>query len=217
MHQDLKGVQITVKRATPLITTAEAKTFLRVDDASEDALIDLFVDAATTDIENFIKRTLITQTYKLTLDSFDNFAGRDEQDIFGPGTHEAPLSAILKSDFVYLPRLPIQSITSVTTFAIDNTSSVFADTNYTLDTQNGRIFLNEGAVWPTSLRDKNGVEIVYDAGYGDAATDVPAPIQRAAYNQLRKNYMERGECELTESTKCELAGYRIYDYLGFWQ
>lgn len=214
MKGDLKGLEITSYASTPLITTDDAKTFLRVDSSAEDDLIALFVDACTRDIENYLRRSLITQTLKLTLDSFERLAN-DELDVFGPGMHQAPRSAIFKQDFVYLARPPIQSITSITTYDKDNNSSVFADSNYTLDGPNARVFLNDDSVWPTDLRDKNAVEIVYVGGYGDAAADVPSPIRRAAYNHLRKVYHERGECELSESTKHELASYKLEDYLGF--
>lgn len=210
----LKGLQIVTAAATPLITTADAKTFLRVDGSAEDDLIAFFVESVTVDIENYLRRALITQTLKLTMDRFDSY-GVDEQDVYGPGVHDAPLSSIFRSDFIYLPRVPIQSITHIKTYDKDNTLSTFDSASYALDTQNGRVFLNEGYVWPTELRDKNAIEITYVAGYGAAAANVPAPIRRAAYNQLRKVYFERGECELTESTKSELSGYKIEDYLGF--
>lgn len=210
----LKGLEITQKAATPLITTDEAKTFLRVDSTDEDQLIELFVDACTRDIENYLRRSLITQTLKLTLDSFDRYVG-DEIDVFGPGMHQAPRSAIFKQDFIYLARPPVATITSITTYDKDNNSSVFAASNYTLDGPNARVFLNDDSVWPTDLRDKNAIEVIYTAGYGAAASDVPSPIRRAAYNHLRKVYHERGECELSESTKHELASYKLEDYLGF--
>lgn len=210
----LKGLEITSYASTPLITTADAKAFLRVDGSAEDDLIDLFIDSVTRDIENYLRRSLITQTLKLTLDGFDRYA-YDEGDFFGPGVHDAPYNAVFKNDFVYLARPPAQAITSITTYDKDNTGTAFAASNYTLDTVNGRVYLNEGSVWPSDLRAKNAVEIIYTAGYGDDAADVPSPIRRAAYNHLRKVYMERGECDLSASTKAELAPYRLEDYLGF--
>jgi len=210
----LKGLEITSYASTPLITTADAKTFLRVDGSAEDDYIALLVDACTRDIENYLKRSLITQTLKLTLDSFDNY-GRDEQDIFGPGVYSVPTSILFRQDFVYLARPPVQSVTSFTTYDKNNTSAVFSASNYSLDTVNGRIYLNEGSVWPTELRDKNAIEIVYVAGYGDVATDVPSPIRRAAYNHLNKVYNERGSCELCGETKYELQSYKLEDFLGF--
>lgn len=211
---ELKGLEITTFPSTKLQTLSQVKTFLRVDDNCEDELIELYIDSATRDIENYLRRSLITQTLKLTLDSFDRVA-YDEQDFFGSGIHDAPRSALTKEDFVYLARPPIQSITSITTYDESNASSVFASSNYTLDGVNGRIFLNEGSVWPTSLRDRNAVEIIYVGGYGDAASDVPSPIRRALLNHIRQMYHERGDCELSCSTKTELSSYKLQDYLGF--
>ena len=79
----------------------------------------------------------------------------------------------------------------------------------------GKVFLNEGSVWPTSLRDQDAIEVIYVAGYGNDAVDIPAPIRRAVHNQLRKVYEERGSCEITESTKMELSSYKVEHYLGF--
>lgn len=209
----LIGLQITSAAATPLITTAEAKTFLRVDGSSEDSLIDFFVESVTLDIENYIKRALITQTFKLTIDRF-NCSSEDEYDVFGPGIHNVPRSIITDSDFIYLPRAPIQSVTSITTYDEAHSGTVFSSANYTLDTQNGRVFLDSGSTWPTDLRDKNAIEVVYIAGYGNAATDVPAPIRKAAYSQLGRIYNDRGVCELSGEVKSMLSSYKLSDQLG---
>jgi hypothetical protein len=210
----LKGLEVTTYASVPLITLSDAKAFLRVDHSDEDDLIELFVDACTRDIENYLKRSLITQTLKLTLDSFESYA-EDEIDAYGDGVHDMPYTAVFRNDYINLPRPPALTVTSLTTYDKDNNSAVFASSNYQLDIPNARLYLNEGAVWPTSLRSKNAIEVVYTAGYGGSASDVPSPIRRAAYNHLRKVYNERGECELCESTKHELASYKIEDFLGF--
>lgn len=212
-----KGLKRTVAPATPVITTADAKTFLRVDGSDEDTQIDLWVDSATRQIEGFLRRALITQTWRLKLDRFGRHSLDSQLNRLGPGVHNIPRSVISGQDFIQLARMPIQSITSITTYDTDDSSSVFSSSNYGLDTDNGRVYLNSGSVWPTALRDHNAIEIVYVAGYGDAATDIPSPIRQGIYAQLAKIYETRGKCAtVCEDIKKDLAEFKIIDYLGFY-
>ena len=210
----LKGLRLTTVPSTPMFTTVEAKAFLRVDGSTEDSLIDDFVTAATREVENWIRRALITQTWTLNMDRFDR--SFDEHDVFSDGVHNIPRIAISGNDSIFLPRTPIQSVTSLKTTDVDDTQTTFNASNYGLDEEVGRLFLNQNSTWPTNLRDHNAIEVIYVAGYGDADTDVPAPIRQAIRAQVIRMYEDRDNCSgLSEVIKCELSSYRILDYLGF--
>ena len=73
--------------ATEPVSLEEAKAQLRVMHTSEDTLISRLISAATRHIERIVDLSLTTRTYRLTLDAF--------------------------SDYIELPRGPVQSVTSV--------------------------------------------------------------------------------------------------------
>jgi hypothetical protein len=176
------------------ITLTEAKDHLRVDDANSDALISELVAAARRTAEKWLRRALITQTWRLTLDTFpvENRMG------WWDGVREGAVIDLPKTA-VEIPLPPLQSVTSVTTYAQDDASSVFSSANYRVDTANepGRIVVKADQSWPTGLRNANAVEIVFVAGFGDNATDVPEPI-RAGILMLVAHLFENREAASPE-------------------
>lgn len=89
------------------LTLAEAKLYLRVDGTAEDTLITDLIAAVRQQAEEFLKCSLITQTWTLMLD------------------HYAPA-------YTPLPRGPVQSVTEVKVVARDDTETVFNSSHYTL-------------------------------------------------------------------------------------
>jgi uncharacterized phiE125 gp8 family phage protein len=55
------------------------------------------------------------------------------------------------------------------------------DSVYTVDTESepGRIYEAYNQQWPTIRGDRNSIEIIYKAGYGTAASDVPQNVKQA--------------------------------------
>ena len=66
-----------------------------------------------------------------------------------------------------------------------------------VDTQSkrGRLSLRSGSSWPSATRPVNAIEIIYDAGFGDEASDVPAPLKRAIRELAAHLYTHRGDCD----------------------
>ena len=83
------------------------------------------------------------------------------------------------TNVIYLPKEPLVSITSVTSYDTAGAGTVFASSNYTVDTKGNRFFLDEAGVWPSDLRNYRSLVISYVAGYGTAITDLP-PLMRQA-------------------------------------
>lgn len=218
MH-NRKSIKITsypedLSPVLQLISTADMKTFLRVDSSSEDALIADFVQTATQAASEYMRRCILTTTFELTMDGFSD-RRRDEIDILGAGVHTASKTHILGySDEFGLPRPPIQSITSVKTFGTDNSESTFSGTKYQLDEEGGRIYLNQGETWPVNLRDYEAVKITYVAGYATIA-EVPKPIIQGVKLWAAAMYEKRGYCECPDMCKKLLDGHKLYDNLGF--
>lgn len=182
---------VTGPSAEP-VTTSEAMTWARLDDDTDSALIDQLVTAARAAAEEYLRRALITQTWKLTLDLERSMTN----DRLGEGFYDLPITVLyggLRRE-VELPKGPIQSITDVTTYALDNSSSTYAPSNYFLDEAGQRLVLNIGAIWPANMRPRAACEITYAAGYGDTASDVPQPIKTGIMIHVASLYEQRGQC-----------------------
>ena len=151
-------MQLVVGPLVEPVTVADVKEYARIDSADEDSLIaDLIVEAREK-AEEWTRRAFITQERILWFD-------------------ETPCW-----DYIKIPR-PILQTTDlvITSYAEDDTPSVFAATNYHIATQRmiGRVTLKNGSSWPTDIRSSDGMSIEYKCGYGDTAADVPGAIKRA--------------------------------------
>ena len=162
-HIDL----VTGPTAEP-ISTANMKTFLRVDHSTQDTLIDTLVQTARERVENDTGQALITQTWDIWLDAFP-------------------------SERVFtIPKVPLASVTSIKSYDDDDTESTFSDAKYFVDTVGDRIALNTDDDWPTDLRAVNAAVIRVVVGYGATGASVPAPLNLAIY-QLVTHWFEHAD------------------------
>lgn len=178
---------VTPPAAEP-VTVAEARAWLRIDGADDDATLGALITAARQAAEEHLRRSLVTQTWKLTL---DGAGGRGE---WVPGVYELPVDAFDGEPprTLDLPKGPVQAVTTVTTYGTDNAGTVFPAPGYRLS--GDRLALNPGFYWPGSLRPQGGTEILYTAGYGDAAA-VPRPIKQGILIHAASLYEQRGMCD----------------------
>jgi uncharacterized phiE125 gp8 family phage protein len=138
------------------VSTAEAKAHLRVDGSDDDSYIAALITTARMHVEAILRRALITQTWKLVLDSWP-----DE---------------VLK-----LPKPPLASVSSVTYLDENGESQTFSPDDYIVDTASepGRLTLAKDASWPSEeLYPLGAVNIQYVAGYADADA-VPQAYKQA--------------------------------------
>jgi len=165
---------ITPPAKEPL-TLLEVKNNLRLDhdDHNEDTLIEDLITAARQHAENVLAwRAFITQTWELWLDAW-------------PG-----------KDYIELPRPPLQSVTSVNYYDVDDTETTFAAGSYFVDTksEDGRVGLNHGQSWPgTTLRPFNGICVTFVAGYGADGSFVPAKFRKGLLLLVGHWYEHREE------------------------
>lgn len=189
----------TTDPAVEPVTAEELDAHLRGDGvlaSAEGPFLTELIQAAREYVEEYTRRALITQSYTLVLDAWP----RIQNDIgWWDGVRQG---SITQGDqrYVELPIGPLQSVTSINTYDQDNAATVFDASYYFEDTNAspGQVILNNGVVWPIFTRSRNGIEIVYVAGYGDAATDVPAPL-RMAIKQLAAHWYENREYVKTQS------------------
>lgn len=190
----------TTEPSTEPVTEEQLEDYLRGDGnmvANEGSLLTDLIVSAREYVEQYTKRGLITQSWTMYMNSW--ISGVDDLG-WWDGVKEGPITGSGDNNFVELPMAPLQSITSVKTFASDNSSTTFASTNYFEDTNStpGRLILNTGSTWPSFTRNQNGIEIVYVVGYGDEATDVPSAL-RTAIKMLAVHWYENREMVKTQS------------------
>ena len=203
------GLTVSVEPAIEPVTTAEAKTHLRVETADDDAYIVLLIKTARQMGENRTQRALITQTFVLTLDAFPPNV------IFAP---ELYFYSSRIDPTIRLPRSPAQSITSITYVDDAGDTQTLDSSKYTLDTSSlvPRIVPAFGEVWPTTRPVINAVTITFVAGYGDAATDVPDPLIHAIklivgtyYDPVRANVSAINMSEIPQAANFLMGPYRV--------
>lgn len=148
--------QITTEPTVEPVTLAEAKLHLRgVDHSDEDNLITSLIKAARQWCEEYQNRAYITQTITWKLDRFPR-------------------------EFI-VPRPKLQSVTSIKYIDADGSEQTLDSSYYNVDiySEPARIALAYGQSWPLLRGDINSVEVIFVAGYGDAANDVPDKTKAA--------------------------------------
>ncbi len=156
----------TVRTAGPAaepITLAEAKAHARVDSSTDDALITALIVAARQVCEQELQRTIISSTYKTTLDGFP-------------------------SGGIDLPFPTVSSITSVKYYDTSNVQQTLSSGLYLLD--DSAVFSTDA--WPDTYARPNAVEVIYVAGYADAAA-VPQAIKQWLLMRVATMYDNRND------------------------
>ena len=143
------------------VTLTEAKNHMRVELDEDNTLIEGLIVAARQHAERFLKRQLITATWKLELDAFP-------------------------ANEIRVPLPPMQSSTEAFTMTVkyvntEGTQTTWDSGEYDVDVraEPGRIRPAYGYTWPSIRSQINAVEVNYQAGYGDAVTDIPEGIRLA--------------------------------------
>ena len=159
--------QITAPAVEPLILD-EVKGSLKIEQDEDDALLSRLITVARQRCEQYTGRVLIAQDWRLTLDRW-------------PGR------------IVDLPNPPLMAVTSVVTYAEDDTPSAVDASLYVVDTgvAPGRIIRRTAEAWPAPGRSYNGIEITYQAGYGPSWNDVPESLRQGMLHLITQLYEAR--------------------------
>jgi uncharacterized phiE125 gp8 family phage protein len=114
------------------------------------------------------------------------------------------------ADIIKLPYASVSSVTSITTYDDSNAATVVSSASYRLDT-GGNVILNDGYTWPTNLRDRDAVRVIYVAGYGASGASVPAPINHAIKMTVAAMYDGRTCASIPHGAKLQLDTYRVLE------
>ena len=154
------------------LTLTEVKTHLKIaiTDCSQDDYLNLLIDMATDFGEKYTKRTFINTGFTTYRDDFN--------------------------DSLLLRRSKTSAIASIK-YLVSDVLTTLATSIYDFTDVNdfSEIFLKVDQVFPVDVDAvPQAVEIIFTAGYGAAATDVPADVKFAMLNHIAFLYSNRGDC-----------------------
>lgn len=171
------------------VTADELRAHLR-DAPDPDAVLVRLIKAAREYVEEATGLALISQVRELTL---DDWPARGDGLGWWDGVRDGAIIGT-SPRYLELPKAPLLSIVSVTTFDTANNPSVWLASEYYADTGSrpGRLTLSSGAVWPVPTRPAAGIVIRYTAGYGETAATVPNALALAVL-QIAAHWYENRE------------------------
>ncbi|MDR2107808.1 MAG: head-tail connector protein [Holosporaceae bacterium] len=164
-----------------IITTEEAKNYLRIDHDFDDDLIRSFIKATRQAIESIIQKSVMKQTWEYVLDNtsvckFD----------FGESDYPSIFSDSLR---VPLPKPPVMKILSVRM----NKGEINPD-RCTLDLINGKYCLCISGKRLFCDNRKISLSVRYEAGIADRAENVPYQLKLANLMLTANAFRERCSC-----------------------
>lgn len=148
---------LTRAPTTEPVSLADIKAHLRITGTSEDVVLSSLLLTSRLHVETALGLALTSQGWMVTLDDW-------------------PPAGVL-----HLPIRPLLSVDAVRVLPASGAPAVLHPSTYVVDTTGwrGRIVRAFGADWPRPGKAANGIEIDMTAGFGAAASDVPAPIRQA--------------------------------------
>ena len=212
----MAGIKVTTEPTAEPLSLQEVKEYLRLEDASDERVVQPMITAVRQFAESHLARSLMEQTITLTLDAIT-----DQEEYLQEGMRTAPDLNYYKN-YIALPQSPVQSVTSVKTYDDSDTATTMAATKYYVDTQRepARIVLRSGETFPTALRVANAIEVVYVVGYASAYA-IPESIRLGMLQHIAHMYEHRGDMgeylqarEIPAMIKMLYAPYRIHSGLG---
>lgn len=180
--------KITVGPIVEPVSLLETKQQLRVDHVDDDAYISQLIASARGVVEEYLAAALIKQTFSWKLNRFPGTWGA------GPWWSEPGSCGSINNRtqrFVRVPRGPLLSVTSITVFDEVDVGLVWAAQNYYVSTSEDRIYRREATAWPRPGRVAEGIEVIYDTGFGATAQDVPVALRQGILDLVSYFYVNR--------------------------
>lgn len=173
---------VSESTAEPVATSDIKKQLnLPTTDIDDDIWISGAIKAARHYAERRMRRALQNKTYDLILDAFPH-----------------------GDDPVEFPFPPLSSISSITYYDANNSSTTLASSDYrTLARREscGAIVPAVDATWPSSRDREDAVTIRFVAGFGSGSTDTPPPIRHAIKMLVSHWYEMRSSVLVGQASK----------------
>ena len=161
----------TVAPAAEPILLADARSWLGFasDVTDDDTLIEELIVKVRHYVEKRTNRKLITQTWTVSLD-FEEIV-----------------------DEIYLPLIPLASISSIVTYDDDGDTTTVDSSNYSVRTgEHPRLVLSTSGSWPGDMREYDAMLITCVAGYGAAGSSLPQDLIEVIEGLTLHKYSTRG-------------------------
>lgn len=210
----MAGYQIKQDATYYPLEVKDVKDYLRLDENEDEIYVRTLIASATSYAQETLNRSLVNRSIVLALD--------------GAGEIELPLQEGMydgadiprMNDKIKLPFGNVQSITSIKYYDKHDNEYIFEPSNYYLDnfSSPARVILRDGATWPSSLRDANGLQIEYVSGYGNNPKQVPEQIRVAMLQYIAFLYEHRGDFErfpppaMPAAINVLLQPYKVYQF-----
>lgn len=188
----MNALSLITPPALEPVTLEEAKLHARVEGTREDALISGFIASARQYAESFTRRALVSQAWKLILDAFP--AG--------------------ERGLLELPRPPLLEVSSVKYLNTDGTEQEWNADAYEVvieagpNAERGFLYPKLGASYPTTQGAPAAVSVLFVAGYGATAADVPARLRQAVLQGVAELYRNRERADLGAAMDTTLWDFR---------
>lgn len=142
----------TVAPTTEIVSLADVKEHLRVDAVDDDFYISGLISAATVAVEEMTGRCVMPQTWAMSIDG--------------------------ASGQVFLPKSPVQSVSSIAYFDRDGASQTATVSDFHLFKDEDKAWLEpkNGFAWPATISRADALTITFVAGYAE----VPPALRGAA-------------------------------------
>lgn len=155
MEIEVSRATLVTGPATEPITLAQAKKQLELSpsDTAHDDHLSLLIQTAREQWELDTDSVCLTQTWSVTVEGFCD-------------------------DEIYLPKRPVQSITSITYYDVGNSQQTLSTSVYSLDAACRAVRLKYMQIWPPVAYRWDAATITYVCGYTSTSL-VPAAAKQA--------------------------------------
>lgn len=176
-------VRVTAPAILP-VTLSDVKARLHVDHAEDDVALTAYIEAATRHLDGWdgvLGRCLINQQWKMTLSGVPGC-------IILPFPMCSNIVVSVSADGALGTPIDGEFVSPVSETSCGSRVSIFSDYS------------------PPSLDPEKGfVEVAFTAGYGAAATDVPAPIRQAIHLMVGDMYRFTETAALVQSSEIPMS------------
>ena len=186
----------TTDPAAEILTSALVEEKMAFSSGFDSNIVANLITEATTRLEDDTRLSFINQVWTMTLDHW-------------PKNY---------NEIIYIPRGPVSSIDSFTyTDGSGNSQTLTEDTHFRVSTVGNCTRLTAIGDWPVDVADvddyADAITIVYTAGFGASASDIPAWVKGALYLLIASDY-SNGCLDTSESYNKKIAKKK--DLKDYW-
>ena len=187
----MSGLKVVTGPSIEPISRLEARDHLRLDEDLDDAQVRAYIKAARVWAENYTGRAFISRSMQYYLNGLIGY-----DDPLWEGFKDGPYIEV-KLRQIAIPISPVISVSSINYYSDTDVATEWPVENYYVDTVSdvAKIVLRDGASYPSNLRNANGIEVNFTAGYGASPNDVPEDIRVAILQYMTFLYEHRGDFE----------------------